>query len=56
MDNSKKNLSQIKPEILTVVKKRKHAPRRKVTKRMKIRSLKIVKKLSGVTRNRNKMV
>ena len=48
MNNTKKKLSE--------PKKRKYAPRRKVTKRIKIRSLKIVKKLSGVTRNKNKRV
>jgi hypothetical protein len=32
------------------VKRRKYAPRRKVTKRIKIRSLKIVKKLSAKPR------
>mgnify|MGYP006953504174 FL=1 len=36
----------------TPVKRRKYAPRRKVTKRIKVRSLKVVKKLSAKPRAR----
>ena len=36
----------------TPVKRRKYAPRRKVTKRIKVRSLKFVKKLSAKPRAR----